>query len=217
MLYSIGQAAVRRVVTGAPQLSTTRSILTIWHLQNGAISKQDLISIARKYATATKVTKTTRTTVKATPAKPKTRTPSTKTKSTNVTKTTKGRKKAVRKVAKKKPKKKTTAKAKAKAQTKKRTGKKVLTEKQRAAVALKKQRDRVKQLRATALVGEQPKNRGDTAWQVYLLDKVTGEKNAIGHVKEVSTQYKALSPEDIEVCILHKGDTSIQLNDLRSN
>ena len=193
MLYSIGRAAVRRVVAGAPHLSTTRSVLSIWHLQREAISKQCLLSLARKYATATTATKATKAT-KATRPKAKT----TATKSAAKAKTTKtpakGKKKTVRKVAKKK-----TKKPKKKTKAKKKAGRKVLTEKQKEARALTKQRDHAKELKARALLGLEPKYRGRTAWQVFFIEKMTGQKNPSGQASRVSAEYKALTPADMEV------------------
>jgi hypothetical protein len=180
MLSTIGRAAVRRVVAGAPQ-STNKAFQSIWHLQhvgtlhnpkNGSGLPQ-FSSLGRSYATTAKVV-----------SKPRT------------TKPTANPLKAVAKKAAKKPVKKPVKKvAKKKAvkkPVKKPAKKKILTEEQAEKLALKK-------LKAKAL--SFPKNKPHTAWGV-LLSEYTKEHASTAYntgFKDSAAKYKSLSPAELEV------------------
>ena len=98
--------------------------------------------------------------------------------------------------SKTKSKKKAKAKSKAKPKPKKR---KVLTEKQKEQKAIRAQRDKIAELKETALTP--PHGTPWTAWTVFV-DEMTKRENlgVIKAVKEASPKFKQLSPEQLEVC-----------------
>lgn len=183
MLSTIGRAAVRRVVAGAPQL-TKRAFQRIWHLQhvgashnpkNGSDRPQFSFSLRRSYATAAKVVSKPRTT-KSTTAKPK--------KAVAKKAAKKPVKKPVKKVAKKKAVKKPVKKPAKK--------KKILTEEQTEKLTLK-------ELKAKAL--SFPKKKPQTAWSV-LASEYTKEHASTAFAtgfKDAAVKYKSLSPAELEV------------------
>ena len=97
-----------------------------------------------------------------------------------------------------KPAKKKKAQAKAKPKPKAKKPKKVLTEAQKSALIQK-------QLKATAL--HPPHEVPSTRWTVFLTEKlkVAGKeinnKSLGGLAKEVSVEYKQMTPEQLEVCL----------------
>ncbi|KAF2761794.1 hypothetical protein EJ05DRAFT_496688 [Pseudovirgaria hyperparasitica] len=119
-------------------------------------------------------------------------------------KTTTAKKPAAKKKAA--PKKKTASKKK-KPAAKRKVGKKVkktkkapkvLTDEQKTAAAAKKQRERVKTLKAEAL--EPPKGKPSTVWQLIIQEHTAG-KTGVAFVKlveEAKAKYNGLSPSERE-------------------
>lgn len=146
-----------------------------------------VLSQKRSYATATVTT-----TVK-TPGKPKAhtgRTTSTKRKTASTTK----------KPAAKKAGSGTKPKAKIpKAKPKPKPRRRILTEKQKEARAKTAASQKIKTLRATALL-KAPKGLPSTAWQVLHTEQSRGKTNVsiVASAKEASSKYKSLTPEERE-------------------
>ena len=96
--------------------------------------------------------------------------------------------------SKAKPKKK---KAKAKPKPKR----KVLTEKQKAAKSVREKREKVKDLKKKALL-DSPKLTPSSAWTVFNAERVRArgkDTKLVDVVKESSREFKALTPEQLEV------------------
>jgi phage protein D len=96
--------------------------------------------------------------------------------------------------AKKKP----AARKKAKKAAPKKPKKRVPSEKAKAALEKKKALVTLRELKAKALV--EPKGKPDTAWTVFLTEKLQGKGGAVTEgIKVASAEYKSLSSEDREV------------------
>ena len=106
--------------------------------------------------------------------------------------------------AKPKPKSKSKAstgkriKAKSKPKSKPKV-KKVLTEKQKDLLTLKKKREEIKELKTAALTP--PKKKLLSLWVTLLSEKSKGLKDPVhaGNMQNLSQEYRALSPERVEV------------------
>lgn len=106
-----------------------------------------------------------------------------------------------------KPKRATKAKAKRKPR------KRVLSETQKKKVEAQKKRVVIKNLKVTAL--QPPTGMPSTAWEVFSQEAIRGHKlDRLGaKMKELSTQYKNISPEQLEVCIRSFLATTVALSD----
>jgi hypothetical protein len=174
MLSSIGRSAIRRVVAGASQPSTTRVFQSVWHLQGAGASKstdnalshtQVSFEFRRFLAAATKATRASKTSAESKPKTPV--------------------KKAKDKVAAKP---KTKGKPKAKGRPKK---KKIVTPEEKAKQEVRKLK---------ALVLTPPKLKPTSAWKVLFSElSVPGQAVSV-YAKNVAEKYKSLSPSELEVC-----------------
>ncbi|KAJ8061249.1 hypothetical protein OCU04_010319 [Sclerotinia nivalis] len=203
MLSNIGRAAIKRI--GGSHVSTNRFLATFWQLQrvegqqNGeSILKAPSASfLARRlYATATKATQTKTTTVKepvtkkAPAKKPTAKEPAAKksaAKKPAKTAATKPAKKPAAKKLAKKPVKKA-VKAKSKKVSK---AKKPLTDSQ-------KLRKKLRELKVTALISENPKQKPESAYRVLNLELATGSKDITAASKESAARYKSASTAELE-------------------
>lgn len=122
-------------------------------------------------------------------------------KKTTTTKRTTTKKKAVPKkkvAAKKKPTPRRKVVKKKVAKKKVAPKKKVLTERQKLLAAKKKAREELAALKATAL--EEPKRTAETAWIVFVAEKLKGHTGpAAAVMKESAPAFKALTASELEV------------------
>ena len=80
---------------------------------------------------------------------------------------------------------------------------KVLTEAQKAKSADRKKAVEIRELKKTALLGQEPKRRPYTAWTVFSAENIpkgTSSSNLGGLMKENAAKYRDLSASEKEVC-----------------
>ena len=99
--------------------------------------------------------------------------------------------------SKAKPRAKLKTKKKAKAKPKAKPKRKVLTEKQKGEKAAKARRDKIAELKKTALTV--PATAPQTAWMVLFGETLKKGSLAPATAKEASVRFKQLSPEQLEV------------------
>lgn len=104
-----------------------------------------------------------------------------------------------KKAAAKKPARK--VKSKSLAKPKPKPKRKVLTEKQQAAKAKKEAGNKNRELKKQALL-DPPKRLPSTAYTVLSVQTSGKGTSVAQHSKDTSAQYKNLSPEEIEVCLI---------------
>ncbi|RAL63877.1 hypothetical protein DID88_003520 [Monilinia fructigena] len=171
-----------------------RFLATLWQLQRvqgqqNAVSTSGSLSASflarRLYATATATKAKPTTAKKPATKKASTKTPATAKKPATKKPAKKPAKKPVKKSAKK-------VKAKAKPKPKKKVAKKVvLTDSQVL-------RRKLKELKVTALVSEDPKQKPQNAFRVLFEELTTGSGDVISSSKLASTQFKSASTAELE-------------------
>jgi hypothetical protein len=79
--------------------------------------------------------------------------------------------------------------------------KKVPTEKQKLAAVEAKARDELKKLKETALLHTAPKAKAESAWTIYVSEKMKGTTGATvtDVMKAASAEFKAFSASELEV------------------
>lgn len=178
-------ARVAAVHTHARRISPVANGLLLNSIAKGAYPLGARAGLINSYATAARSKDGAKKTTKSTKAKP-----AKSTKSTRSTRSTGG---------KAAPKKKTTKKAKPAAKPKPR---KQLTEKQKEAKAAKAAREKINDLKATALL-DRPKRLSDTVWTVAVQHKLAeaqkNNKKGAEAFKAATVLAKSISAEEREV------------------
>lgn len=107
-----------------------------------------------------------------------------------------------KKSAAKKPASKTKSRAKAKSKAKAKPKRKAVTTAQKAAKLKKDASQKRRNLRQQALL-DPPKRLPSTAYTVLFTESSGKGIRITEHAKAISTQYKSLSPEEMEACVSH--------------
>jgi hypothetical protein len=109
---------------------------------------------------------------------------------------------AKKRTTRKKPASKTKSRAKAKSKAKAKPKRKALTTAQKAAKSKKDASQKRRNLRQQALLNP-PKRLPSTAYTVLFTESSGKGIRITEHAKAISTQYKSLSPEEMEACVSH--------------